>query len=128
MADFRRSRTPSQVVHKNGKLCKKLVSSVDTAASLQIPPSTNPGAGSGVFIAGELAAGKEIVRVEPLVNCAWNEVLDSTCDFCFYFTKNGLHPSGRFLTENDKSREVKACSRCKVVRYCSKVNNAILSK
>lgn len=126
MVDIRGLRSPTQGVHKNGELCKKLLSSVDTAASLQILPSTIPGAGSGVFTAGELAAGKEIFRVEPLVNCAMNELLDLTCDFCFYFTRSSLHPSGRFLTESDKRCEVKACSQCKLVRYCSKVNKAIL--
>ena len=114
-------------MHGNKELFTYLLNSVQTTIPLQILPSTIPGAGSGLFTSSELAGGQEIFRVEkPLVKCVSNEALDTTCDFCFYCTDSGLHPSGRFLTANDERPKVAACSGCKVVRYCSKVSRVTL--
>jgi hypothetical protein len=58
----------------------------------------------------------------PLVSGTEIAATEFICDFCFYFEKSKVDPSGRFLTDNDQSPTVTVCNGCKLVRYCTKVN------
>ena len=115
--------TVNRPIHEDKELCKNFLSKVETAITLNILPASIPGAGSGVFTSTDLAAGEEIFRVPgPLVSCTGNATTEFICDFCFYYEKSKVDPSGRFLTDNDQSRTVSVCNGCKLVRYCTKVS------
>ena len=115
--------TVTRPIHEDKELCNSFLSKVETAITLNILPSSIPGAGSGVFASTDLIAGEEIFRVpDPLVSCTENAATEFICDFCFYFEKSKVDPSGRFLTDNDQSPMVTVCNGCKLVRYCTKVN------
>ena len=69
-------------------------------------------AGFGTFTSKEISAGQLIFKVErPLVVVLDFPRLSDTCEWCLKNVQDGT----------DGGRSLKACTGCKVVRYCSKV-------
>lgn len=111
-----------KLLHEQPKLCDHILSSVkDTSVQLKIASSSIPNAGSGLFVANDVAAGSEIFRTQPLLMvCESNK--SGICDWCFTNENSSLRPDGQFhIAGKDKRVQLSSCKRCKMVEYCSKV-------
>lgn len=107
-------------IHEDAVLCRFLLSTVTTSRNLELRESDIPDAGTGLFSAQEIPTGEEIFRSNPLVNCRDYRITD-TCDVCFKSTNSSVHNDGRFYGVDDEEPTMKACSGCRVARYCSRV-------
>jgi hypothetical protein len=104
--------------------------------------SSPPGdVGQGLFASSRISAGSAILQVEePLVAIVDNEHLEETCSSCFAWvppqrkntdsyggdsqlSKASLSIGGISSDSlaGDEKRVLRACVRCKVVRYCNEV-------
>ncbi len=98
--------------------------------TLQTPNSNiythgTPDAGIGVFAAEDVRPGELIFRIDrPLVSALDSAHLKDTCYNCYLW-----------LPENQRDDEddgvgmvrLKACTGCRVARYCGKVGSLLLS-
>ncbi len=101
-------------LHEHQDLCKACLDHVADAAPLQIRQSTIS-TGSGLFAAAEIEAGRHIYNVYPMMK-ALDAGNDSFCHYCFEDTQEVLGGTPKAKTTT------KACTGCKVARFCSKVN------
>lgn len=76
-------------------------------------PSPSPGAGTGIFAATNIPVGGTVMLIQrPFVAVLDTERLQDTCSGCL-----GQHHCNR-----DVKVELKACTGCRVVKYCNKVS------
>lgn len=108
-------------IYENKEICEYLVSSVKASLSLQILPSTISNAGSGLFTAEDMAAGQEIFRSTPVVQCPSYYQDMTVCNYC-YSSAEGYGKRARARHENGPFDPLEyACARCKLKNYCSLV-------
>jgi hypothetical protein len=108
-------------IHENKEICEYLVSSVKGNFSLQILPSTISNAGSGLFAAEDIAAGQEIFRSTPVVQCPSYYQDMTVCDYC-YSSAEGYGKRAKARHENGAFDPLEhACAGCKLKNYCSLV-------
>jgi hypothetical protein len=85
-----------------------------------IYPDQSDLGGHGHFAYKDFQAGDVILRInEPLVSVPDTQRLSETCSNCF------LWEPGSLDTISQKEVKMKACTGCKVVRYCGKVGQVI---
>lgn len=87
---------------------------------IRVGPSSIVGAGRGIFALDAVAAGGAIFSIkEPLLNIVDDEAqsLSHTCDNCFAAKVDGL------CTVDDLDVKFTACPGCRVLHYCSEVND-----
>lgn len=78
-------------------------------------PAPSPGAGTGIFAAVDIPVGGTVMLIQrPFVAVLDTERLPDTCSGCL-----GQHHCSR-----DVNIELKACTGCRVVKYCNKVSSA----
>jgi len=83
--------------------------------NIQIRSTAN--AGFGLFTTEPIPAGRLISQIErPLITVLDSARLIDTCEWCLRVVQGGDGGCG----------SLKACTGCKVVRYCSKVGNGEL--
>jgi hypothetical protein len=76
-------------------------------------PAPSPGAGTGIFATVDLPVGGTVMLIQrPFVAVLDTERLADTCSGCL-----GQHHCSR-----DVNVELKACTGCRVVKYCNKVS------
>lgn len=115
-------------IHEKPFLVKGILQTVKTEFTLDIRKSEIPGAGSGLFAAGEIPEGSTIFTTDPIVACRHPEAKDG-CDLCFFQGKSSaLHPSGRFKNADDPQFEMMKCSGCRVAQYCSRAHQKMAWK
>ncbi|KAK3352859.1 hypothetical protein B0T25DRAFT_501251 [Lasiosphaeria hispida] len=106
------SPPPRQAFHTEPELCSAMLKTIKAAVPLAIE-SSNISMGSGLFVTQSIDAGREIYRSNPVVACvdAGNPTF---CHYCLDNTKN--------VSQFMKARETsaKACTGCRVARFCSK--------
>lgn len=107
--------SPHEGFCSNERLSKEMIARVASPFPLEIRPSPDFD-GSGLFAGGEIDPGREIYRAVPDL-AALNAGNETICDWCFVDTK----PAFGVATASTSRAEVKACSQCKVARFCSKV-------
>ncbi|KAF7159227.1 hypothetical protein CNMCM5623_004499 [Aspergillus felis] len=74
-------------------------------------PAPSPGAGTGIFAAMDIPVGGTVMLIlRPFVAVLDTERLPDTCSGCL-----GQHHCNR-----DANVELKACTGCRVVKYCNK--------
>ena len=105
--------SPRVALHENQELCKHNLEAVVRCVPLEIRAS-NICMGSGLFMAAEVAAGREIYHITPTMH-----VLDagnsSICSHCLIDTQEVMGGPTK------ANLETKACASCRVARFCSKV-------
>ncbi|KAH6631325.1 hypothetical protein F5144DRAFT_592358 [Chaetomium tenue] len=101
-----------ECIHDDEKLCKWNLNRLVSSFPLEIRSSTIC-KGSGLFTSAAIPEGHEIYHVLPTMD---NITADNP-SFCSYCLKNTQEVLGGPSKANE---ETKACSRCKVARYCSK--------
>jgi len=80
----------------------------------------SPVSGRGLFATKDLQAGELIFSIErPLVCVLDGTHLDDTCANCFVSSQGP--PIGRTVRDVDDV-QLKACARCKQMKFCGKVN------
>ena len=81
-------------------------------------PQQTAYAGTGLFASKGIPAGELVIRInDPLVSVPDSPHLTDTCSNCFAWV-----PKGQAGAEDEYlSVELKACTGCKIVRYCGKV-------
>ncbi len=80
---------------------------------------TSPTAGNGLFATEDLPPGELIFSLSrPLVGVLDIPRLEDTCSNCFVWTAASLIGS---RGDDAAQIEVKACTGCRTLRYCSKV-------
>ncbi|KAL2036883.1 hypothetical protein N7G274_010426 [Stereocaulon virgatum] len=93
----------------------------------ELPPNVYrgelPDAGSGLFASQLIEPGEEVFRVQGcLVSVLNQSQLTTACANCFLWvpenSEDGVGAGA--LGEEPKSKKLRACQRCKIVRYCSK--------
>lgn len=68
--------------------------------------------GKGLFASSNINTGEDVVRISsPFVAVLNTPQLDDTCSGCF----------GKKHAFKDKPVNLKACTRCQMVKYCDKV-------
>ncbi|KAF7115663.1 hypothetical protein CNMCM5793_002903 [Aspergillus hiratsukae] len=78
-------------------------------------PAPSPGAGTGIFAAVDIPVGGTVMLIQrPFVAVLDTERLPDTCSGCL-----GQHHCSR-----DVNVELKACTGCRVVKYCNKTCQA----
>jgi SET and MYND domain-containing protein len=76
-------------------------------------PAPSPGAGTGIFAATNISVGGTVMLVQrPFVAVLDTERLQDTCSGCL----------GQHHCKRDVNVELKACTGCRVVKYCNKVS------
>lgn len=76
-------------------------------------------AGNGLFASKDIPAGDLILRVDrPFLAVLDSPHLNDACSNCFVWVPKGGAAAGGDERENVILR---ACTGCKIVRYCSKV-------
>lgn len=77
---------------------------------IQLRPTVN--AGLGLFTIEALPAGHLIAQIErPLITVLDSARLTDTCEWCLRVVQG----------DDGSSASLKACTGCRIVRYCSKV-------
>jgi hypothetical protein len=77
---------------------------------------STPGRGNGVFAKHEIPAKAQVLFVErPLLMALNTNELASRCYHCM------RSPTDRFVIAEDEPVGIKACGRCKVVKFCNQV-------
>jgi hypothetical protein len=93
---------------------------------INVVSKSTPAAGTSLFAARQIKLNEAILSVnQPLMLALDTPRLNDTCYCCLLF----LERSG-WIKRNDKTetKTLKACTGCKVVRYCDKVRfNLVLS-
>ncbi|KXJ95113.1 hypothetical protein Micbo1qcDRAFT_192221 [Microdochium bolleyi] len=93
------------------------------AESIEVRPSEIAGAGRGLFACKKFAPGDTIAAVDrPLMaECDYERMLD-TCSWCFHraITEPGERAQAASMGLPMGFTEVKTCTGCKRVAYCSK--------
>lgn len=75
----------------------------------------SPTAGNGLFASGDIPPGQLVLSLaRPLISVVDIKHLADTCSNCF---ATSASPIGR----DEGEFEVRACTGCKVLRYCGKV-------
>lgn len=75
------------------------------------PGPAGNGMGTGLFASSDLGTGEDILRISvPFVAVLDTPRLEDTCSGCF----------GRRQSVADQV-DLKACTRCQVVKYCDRV-------
>jgi SET and MYND domain-containing protein len=105
--------SPRDALHTNADLCKANLKRIVSSVPLKIWSSAIS-TGSGLFAGAEVDKGHEIYHVYPTMAAidAGNQ------SFCHNCLKNTHHTLGG---EQKDELKTKACSACRVVRFCSKV-------
>lgn len=120
------SLEPRKRIHEQPDLCSHILGGITKSdASLRIDASSILGAGSGLFVDGDVKAGSEIFKSQPLlVVCEGNN--RGVCDYCFLNRNSSVRPDGRFYVSHEDRANVKlsTCSGCKIAEYCSKVSQS----
>jgi hypothetical protein len=86
---------------------------------VKVVPKSTSEAGTGLFAARQIKLNEAILSVDqPLMLALDTPRLNDTCYCCLLF----LERSGS-IKRNDKAetKTLKACTGCKIVRYCDKV-------
>ncbi|KAL2017321.1 hypothetical protein VTK56DRAFT_2294 [Thermocarpiscus australiensis] len=112
---------PREAFDTQPQLCKDLLRSVTSSFPLEIRPS-QIAAGSGLFAGTAVEAGREIYRSTPLM-AAIDFGNESICHYCLkdVADKFGTGDSSETEDAGDDSRSLaKACTGCRVARFCSK--------
>lgn len=74
----------------------------------------SPIAGNGLFATQDIPAGESIFSLKrPLITVLDNVSLDSCCANCFASTGFGA---------TNNQLDLKACTGCRTVKYCGRVN------
>ncbi|KAK0621779.1 hypothetical protein B0T17DRAFT_462455, partial [Bombardia bombarda] len=109
---------PRDPLHSNPQLCRDLLSTIKSAVPLAIR-SSKISPGSGLFVEKEIEASREIYRSFPLMACVDTAVNNNhtVCHYCLRDTKEPLSGGDKV---DGVYEEAKACSACKVARFCSK--------
>jgi hypothetical protein len=99
--------------------------SAEVEAKTIARPAGN-GMGNGLFAATNIAMGQEVLRIQkPFAAVLDSPRLQDTCSGCFgirRLQRNQGSGSGAIHDHGDDDvAELKACTRCQVVRYCDKV-------
>jgi SET and MYND domain-containing protein len=104
---------PRDALHMNADLCKANLKRIVSSVPLKIWSSAIS-TGSGLFAGAEVDKGCEIYHVYPTMAAvdAGNQ------SFCHNCLKNTDHALGG---GQKGEMETKACSACRVARFCSKV-------
>jgi hypothetical protein len=80
---------------------------------------STPEAGAGLFAAGQIKLDEVILTVnQPLMLALDTSRLNDTCYYCLLFLERSSS-----IKRNDKveTKTLRACTGCKIVRYCDKV-------
>jgi hypothetical protein len=102
-----------EALHTDPELCRKTLDRVTSSVPLAIRFS-NISMGSGLFVTADIDAGQEIYHVDPMME-AVDAGNDSYCHYCLEDTQDALGG------ESKATSQAKACTACKVARFCSKV-------
>ena len=83
-----------------------------------------PSQGTGLFTSKRIEAGELVFKVErPLITVLDSARLRSCCEWCL----TSGH-EGECLDDADVGVRLRACTGCRVVRYCSKVGQGFCSR
>lgn len=88
--------------------------------NIKVAMSSISGAGRGIFVTQDIAAGTVLFKVPNVLLAAVNTgevALKNTCDYCF----TTVHSSG-FNTVSMEPVSFRACKGCDVLHYCNKVS------
>jgi hypothetical protein len=87
-------------------------------SAVEVRGSTIDKAGKGLFTKRDFDGGEEIwSQKRPLVAVLDDVSLPLACSNCF----SQVHDVTSSWKEDEKPVEVKACTQCKLLRFCSKV-------
>ncbi|KAJ4286905.1 hypothetical protein N0V88_007849 [Collariella sp. IMI 366227] len=106
--------SPREPLHTDPQLCKGIISAVVSAFPLEIRTS-DVANGSGVFAAANIEAGCEIYHSKDTILAAIDFGNPTFCHSCLQDTSN------LFGNPTKTESPAKACTGCKVARFCSKV-------
>jgi hypothetical protein len=80
---------------------------------------STPEAGTGLFAARQIKLSEAILSVDqPLMLALDTPRLNDTCYYCLLFLER---PGSIGRNDKAETKTLKACTGCKVVRYCDKV-------
>lgn len=111
--------SPREAFHMDPQLCESMLRTVVSAFPLKIC-SSQISMGSGLFTEAHIDAGREIYQCTPLM-VAVDVGNESFCHYCLQDTKEWLKASG---THDGSASLAKACTGCRVARFCSKVGSS----
>jgi SET and MYND domain-containing protein len=95
--------------------------SAEVEAKTIARPAGN-GMGNGLFAATNITMGQEVLRIQkPFAAVLDSPRLQDTCSGCFGIRRLQRNQGSGSGAIHDDVAELKACTRCQVVRYCDKV-------
>lgn len=105
--------SPREAFHTDPLLCESILRKVVSTVPLAIR-SSKISMGSGLFAAEAVEPGREIYQSDPLMAAVDSAVNETVCHYC-------LKDTNYFAWAGPSGPPARACSACKVARFCSKV-------
>jgi hypothetical protein len=93
-----------------------------TSFKFQINESASAHGGLGLVTTENIPVAQDVICKKQMLVVADSNHLKSTCDNCFLWLGSEIRKDGRIRAAGDAEPSLDKCSRCKVVRYCSKVS------